>query len=222
MSTEKGAVAPVFTNDELMKIAIIDNGEKLVNLSDASDKFIIEIEETSRKLQNLPENTCYSRETVARMLVSAQGTLPNGMRFKIIDSYRPMSAQRQIWQQYFDDFKRQHSDWDDEEVAKETDRWVANPRVVPPHTTGGALDLTVADEHDNELDMGTPVNSADEKSYMLSEKVTGKAKENRNMLIKVMTDAGFVGNPREWWHWSYGDRRWAGAMKKSNALYDGR
>ena len=217
MNTQ-GRIAEILTNEQLMKIPVKDNGEKLVNLAEYSDSFVIEIEETSKKMQALEKGVCFSRESVGKMLAKAQELLPKGYRFKIVDAYRPMSAQKEVYMQVFDDFKKLHKDWSDAQLESETDKWVANPKVIPPHTTGGALDLTIIDDKNLELDMGTQINTSDAKAYTLSEDLKDSAKKNREILINAMIGVGFVNNPREWWHWSYGDRRWAATMKTS-AIY---
>ncbi len=35
----------------------------------------------------------------------------------------------------------------------------------------------------------------------------------------MLTAAGLVNYPTEWWHWSFGDRYWALATGKAAALY---
>src|SRR3989338_3396673 len=96
-----------------------------------------------------------------------------------------------------------------EEIEKETDKWVANPLTIPPHTTGGAVDLTIVDAQGNELPMGYVLNSVSEKSITKCEGLSTEEKKNRLLLIKLMSDVGFTNYPLEWWHWNYGDRMWA-------------
>ncbi len=212
MKIGKGGIAEIYTNEQLMEVTIKENGERLVNLAEYAN-FIIDVEETSKRLQKLGPGVCYVRLTPAVMLARAQEIIgKKGMRFKIVDGYRPMSAQKEVYAQVLEETRKKHKDWSQEELEKETDRWVANPKVVPPHTTGGALDLTIVDKKGKELDMGTPLNSVDERSYTQSDKISEKGRANRKNMIDVMTSVGFVNNPREWWHWSYGDRRWAKTM----------
>jgi zinc D-Ala-D-Ala dipeptidase len=85
---------------------------------------------------------------------------------------------------------------------------VSPPDIVPPHSTGGAIDLTLATNDGDELDMGTPVNASPEESqgacYTSAQGISGKAIRNRGLLIDAMRAAGFVNYPTEWWHWSFG------------------
>ncbi len=38
-------------------------------------------------------------------------------------------------------------------------------------------------------------------------------------MSAILSEAGFVNYPTEYWHWSYGDRYWAYMKKKPYALY---
>jgi len=55
---------------------------------------------------------------------------------------------------------------------------------------------------------------------MISRKLSEEAKKNRNIMSEVMTRAGSVNYPTEYWHWSYGDRYWAFETKHPYAFYD--
>tara|TARA_Y100000310_G_C20486350_1_gene717048 strand:+ start:276 stop:929 length:654 start_codon:yes stop_codon:yes gene_type:complete len=212
---------PDFISDEeIMTIPIEDNGEQLVNLRDYNKDIIIDIEEESKSAQKLPEDTCFVRENVAVMISKAQSLLPPNTKLKIIDGFRPMEAQKKIYAQVFEEIKTRNQNFSDKEVEKETDKIVANPKIVPFHTTGGAVDLTLADASGNELDLGIPVNSISDKSFTDASDLSKEARKNRDLLIKTMKDAGFVNYPLEFWHWSHGDRYWA-AEHKTTSIYRG-
>jgi zinc D-Ala-D-Ala dipeptidase len=206
-------VAPEVTDKDAK---IVECGERLVNLRDFSEDIVIEMEEISRKMQNLGDGVCFVRERVAKRLVKANSLLPKGLRLKMVDGFRPISAQKKIYRQLFSELKQKHPGWSNEELVSETDKWVANPsKTVPAHSTGGTVDLTIVDEKGRELDMGTPINTPDIKKAMtLSKSISAKAKKNRKLLIKVMIETGFANYAPEWWHWSYGDWRWAVANNR--------
>ncbi len=197
-----------------------ENGEELVNVRDYERSVVIDIEPVSKGMQRLQKDTCYVRKSVAEKIARVQRRLPKGVKLKIIDGYRPLSAQKRIYGQYFRQLRSEHPGWSRSEVIKELDRWVTNPYTqIPPHSTGGTLDLTLEDSSGAELDMGTPVNTADsERACTLSKKIPSKATRNRALLIKSMSKEGFVNYSLEWWHWSYGDWRWAIA-NKTQAIY---
>ena len=95
-----------------------------------------------------------------------------------------------------------------------------DPKTPPPHSTGAALDITLLDETGNPLDMGgdidelsprsqpdyyqqlTPQNSAEGQKFT-------QYQQRRDFLNNIMTSAGFLRHPGEWWHFSKGDQFWA-------------
>lgn len=58
----------------------------------------------------------------------------------------------------------------------------------------------------------------DSKTYC--KKLPSYLQKNRQILIEVMTKAGFVNYQREFWHWTYGDYRWAKTKRKKRAIYE--
>lgn len=45
------------------------------------------------------------------------------------------------------------------------------------------------------------------------------ARERRELMAKVLSGAGLVNYPTEWWHWTYRDRYWALMTDAPAALY---
>jgi zinc D-Ala-D-Ala dipeptidase len=195
---------------ELAGILVVESGEKLVNVRDYSREIVIEVEDESRNLQGLGDDECFVRESVAIMLSRVQSLLPRGLRLKIIDGFRSISTQKKIYSQVFNEIREKNSRWTDKQIEEEADKWVANPiKTIPPHTTGGAVDLTMIDENLKELDFGTSPNSISAESATEISNISDGAKKNRQLMIELMSKVGFVNYPLEWWHWSYGDREWA-------------
>ncbi len=190
--------------------------EPLVELSEASRKIVIDIEETSRAAQGIGKGRCFVRKSVAQRLAKVQEGLPAGIMLKVIDAYRPLSAQKKLWEQVFSEVKLKGLG--DAQAAEETDKWVANPaKITPPHSTGGTVDLTLCDESGVELDMGSPPNSLGPRS-LTDARLSEASRKNRDLLIGVMSNGGFANYIREWWHWSYGDWGWAHA-NGARAIY---
>ncbi|QOC93564.1 M15 family metallopeptidase domain-containing protein [Micromonospora craniellae] len=82
------------------------------------------------------------RKGVAERLLAAQDALPDGLRLLVIEGYRPYRAQLEIFSGYHDELRRAHPDWSPERVYEETTKFVP-PVEVAPHSTGGAVDLTL-------------------------------------------------------------------------------
>lgn len=133
---------------------------------------------------------------IAQRLASAQRALRRDhpdMSLIIYDAARPMSIQRHMF-----------------EIVKGTDKEIY---VAAPFDGGGyhnyglAVDLSIVDASGKSLDMGSPFDCFDSISHVGEEdmlvesgRMTVQARENRAMLLKYMSEAGFDQNPAEWWH----------------------
>ena len=89
-----------------------------------------------------------------------------------------------------------------------------NPKTPPPHSTGGAIDLTIAGPDGTPIDMGSEIDVMPPLSlpnhFMNSSDALDKRRhENRQLLNTVMRKNGFWRVRKEWWHFSYGDQIWA-------------
>ncbi|WP_341719123.1 M15 family metallopeptidase [Micromonospora sp. FIMYZ51] len=152
------------------------------------------------------------RRGVVDRLLAAQRALPDGLRLLVIEGYRPYQAQLDIFTGYRDELHRNHPDWSPERVHQETTKFVS-PVEVAPHSTGGAVDLTLCTDDGVELDMGTVVDATPEAShnacFTTATSIGATARRNRRILVTALAGAGLVNYPTEWWHWSYGERYWA-------------
>ncbi|MEV0405195.1 M15 family metallopeptidase [Actinoallomurus sp. NPDC050550] len=164
----------------------------------------------------------FVREGVLERLVKAQASLPGGVRLLLVEGYRPLSLQRRYFEGYADQLRTENPGWPDERVVTAASRFVSPPEIAP-HSAGAAVDLTLADADGRELDLGTPIDASPEESvgacYTAAGNIGDEARGNREILAEVLTAAGLVNYPTEWWHWSYGDRYWALAGGTAAALY---
>ena len=142
-----------------------------------------------------------------------------GWRLKIFDAYRPNAVQRFMVNHEF----LQISGGRPPESVAEPERsallervyriWAEpsdDPATPPPHSTGAALDLTLADERGMEAPMGSPIDENSDRSnpdYFDGRDAVVQA--HSQLLNAVMTAAGFRRHPFEWWHFSLGDQLWA-------------
>ncbi len=121
-----------------------------------------------------------------------------GYKFNIFDGLRPRSVQWVLWN-----------------AVKGTanQKYVANPVRGSVHNYGFALDVSIADAHGNELDMGTGFDDFTALSEPQNEdvnvrlgKLTHAQLNNRLLLRRIMTHAGFHPLATEWWHFDALDR----------------
>lgn len=117
-----------------------------------------------------------------------------------------------IFTGYRGELRRRHPDWSPQRLHRETTKFVS-PVDVAPHSTGGALDLTLCTDDGVELDLGTAIDATPEDSadacFTDAPTIGRAARRHRQILADALGGAGMVNYPTEWWHWSYGDRYWA-------------
>ncbi len=141
----------------------------------------------------------YLQPDVAEKLVLAQMLLkskyPN-YSLLILDAARPVSVQQKMWKML------------DMPSAEKT-KYLSNPQNGSLHNFGAAVDLTIVNEMNEELDMGTPydffgeeAHPAKEMQMLLEGKLTEEQINNRKLLRDVMRKAGFSQLPTEWWHFN--------------------
>ena len=126
-----------------------------------------------------------------------------GLYLLIYDAYRPQRA--------VDHFVRWAADPDDiktkEEFYPTLDKSELFPKgyiaVRSGHSRGLTVDLTLTDENGVELDMGGEFDWFSKISAHDYDGLTGKQKENRELLRRGMLEAGFGDYVEEWWHYTY-------------------
>ena len=151
---------------------------------------------------------------------------------KIWDGYRSIKVQKKLCDDYSDSLKKEHPDWNEEQILNGVMDFLALPSTDPatpaPHNTGGTVDLTIVDENGQDVPMGTGFDDFTEKSHtnhfanIGSENETAQVFHQNRMLLKnSMEAAGFVNDPSgfEWWHYGYGTPEWAYVKGKEYAVY---
>ncbi len=179
-----------------------------------------------------------ARDEVAEALGQAarhlQAERP-GWTIRVFDALRPVAVQRFMVERTFADLAQAEglnpADITEETRARLNERvavfWAQpneDPTAPPPHSTGAALDLTLTDIEGREVNMGSPIDEPSERSFPdhfaeSSDSAGQTAHANRNLLARVMLQAGFVRHKQEWWHFSLGDQYWAWRLGHSSARF---
>lgn len=159
------------------------------------------------------------------------------------DGYRDPALQKKLYTNVFPYIiRQQHPDWTDREVLDRRDQLSARPPMAgtpSPHATGAAVDIKLRFCHENpryvpgiEVPMGhrgadtsSPANPDHYEQSRSGSTELRTARQNRRIFYWIMKgalngdDSGFVVNPTEWWHWSYGDQMWARLTQAPGAFY---
>ena len=214
--------ADIIPESTLNKLKIIECNEPLVSILDYAPNCIIDIKERRKRF---PKETLYCRLTVAKSLAIICDKIAP-LRPVIFDAFRPIEYQAMRFQKRFQEIKQQNPTWSNKEIREETFIYIFppsdNPQRPPPHSTGGALDLTLANFEGIKLDMGYGYEFDKEKMYTNATNISKIARTNRELLINTMADQGFVNFPGEWWHFSLGDREWAAYLNIKEPVPYGR
>ena len=154
----------------------------------------------------------YLHPKAASALAKAQQALKKlrpDLSLKVYDATRPMSVQQKMWNTV---------------AGTKKSIYVSNPRNGGGmHNYGLAVDITLCDALSGDtLDMGTKVDflgsyaHIDDEAGLVSRHIISKeAKKNRELLRKVMTEAGFKPLRTEWWHFNLVSRAEAKAHYKA-------
>ena len=238
------------------EISVNEGGEKLVPLglfSDFSEIFTSSI--YFGEHENSPYTTAelegslltsFIREGGAKALKKAQELLPENLYLVVFDPYRTLKVQGSLYEQYYRELKELHQDWNEEQLATETQKYVSipsdNPARPSPHNTGGSVDVAiyelpqgkhfdgsnpeVVQMHGKLLDFGTPFDHGDKEAALSYLEQLAKeqaltpeeedAMKNRRILYKVMIEVGFEPYQDEWWH--YNSKQSQMGAKTSGAL----
>ncbi|AKG22670.1 M15 family metallopeptidase [Calothrix sp. 336/3] len=178
----------------------------------------------------------FLRQTVVEKLVTAQNCLQMfrpDWTIQVFDAYRPVAVQKFMVNHAFAEAVRERG-WENMELSEVQleaiwsavyDIW-AEPsldmRTPPPHSTGAAVDVTLVDEMGRIIDMGSVIDEMSERSlpdYYLnhSHPQAEIFHQHRTLLRDIMEKSGFQRNPKEWWHFSYGDQMWAWLNSQRNS-----
>jgi len=122
------------------------------------------------------------RETAVKLIKASEIFKRDGYRIKIWDAYRPLSAQKIMWE---------HSP---------LPGYVADPDKGSKHNRGAAVDMTLIDSEGNELEMPTGYDDFTEKAARDYPYHSEQAKKNMDYMTRVMNQCGFKGIRTEWWH----------------------
>ena len=131
---------------------------------------------------------CFLHQEAYQKLKKAQQiALEMGYLIKIFDAFRPLKVQQKM----FDYFNK-----------PEFDGFISNPKTGSiPHCRGVAVDLTLCHKNGEELNMDSYFDDFSSKASHFCQDITLDAKQNRLILLGVMTLAGFDFYRQEWWHY---------------------
>jgi zinc D-Ala-D-Ala dipeptidase len=137
-----------------------------------------------------PKTPALVRPEVASRLSKAKTFLQHYQyRLKIWDAYRPVAVQVKLWQ-----------------AVHNTD-YVANPETGAGslHSWGLAVDATLVDAWNRPVRMPTDFDDFTPAAMWVYAGSDLEIRSHVHLLQVAMRDAGFYGQPKEWWHFVIAD-----------------
>ena len=222
-------------------IEIVECGEPLVPIP--PDRFAFESPHPYEKI-GAPygdRSPFFLRQGVLDRLETAQNNLQQhkpGWRIQIFDAYRPVAVQQYMVDYSFEETVRSRGLSSTELTPTQRDAileevyqfWAVpslDPAFPPPHSTGAAIDITLVDEENRVVNMGSPIDEMSPRSYsnhfaVCDDAIGQQYHLHRQLLANAMTSAGFIQHPGEWWHFSFGDQMWVWLTKSTHRARYGR
>jgi D-alanyl-D-alanine dipeptidase len=170
----------------------------------------------------------YVRARVLDRLMAAQHHLAHrqpGWQIQVFDAYRPLAVQQFMVDYSFAELLQQRGLIAENLTDNERETlielvyefWATpddDPTRPPPHSTGGAIDVTLLDATGQPVNMGSPIDELSPRSHpdhyaASTEPLAQSFHQNRQVLYAAMSQAGFLRHWGEWWHFCYGDQMWA-------------
>lgn len=192
----------LLAQDRLSRLESYLQTQHLVNVKDLDPTILSDLKYattdnfTKTVLYDTLSNV-YLHPVAAKKIVKAQQYLKEinpGFSLLVYDAVRPLSVQRRMYK-----------------VVQNTRyaAYVANPLRTGLHNYGMAVDLTICDKQGIPLDMGTAFDFFGKAAGINREQelvkeglLTKQQVENRDLLRKVMIQAGFLTIRGEWWHFN--------------------
>ncbi len=220
--------APEENNISYHSLPIVENNERLISIAGLSPKIKIHSYYYETGISGALDK-CYLREGTARKLIEAANLLPDGLFLIALDGFRPYEVQRELYEMIKQNIEKR-TGYTGDRLVSEVAKFVAYPSdnidTPSPHMSGGAIDVTIGRD-EGWLDMGTEFDDFTEKAetawFERRPSITDEEqiiRDNRRLLYTIMTTVGFSNYENEWWHYDYGNQRWA-MMTNQTAVYKG-
>ena len=209
------------TDTQITNISIKECNEPLINLEDFK---IPRLQHFSLLYKDIPktEESSKVRKGLANRLIDMLAFLPDNIGILYFEGYRSLTKQKEYFIKKYLEIRKEGLSCI--ESYDKTSIYVS-PFInnIPPHCTGGAIDITLFKIVDfTILDLGKfgTIFGPNDQSSTLCSNLTNEQINNRLMLLNSAKKAGLVNYGYEWWHFSYGDKVHSYTKGYEYAIYD--
>lgn len=144
-----------------------------------------------------------TRDAAAALAAVHEGMRGAGRAIKVYDCYRPTRAVADFaaWARDLGDQRTKAEYYPNVEKAQLFELGYIADRSG--HSRGSTVDVTIIDRASGaEIDMGTPYDLFDPRSWPSDQSVSPEAQANRQALARAMRTYGFTPLQEEWWHFT--------------------
>ena len=209
------------SDPRIAALATHDNGEPMLALAGHHPRLVTDSSPANLACLGYTPDFSVRQSVLARLCLAAD-SLPSGLVLVVKEAHRPGRRQAQSFDQRVRQILQQQPDLTIAAAEEIASRFIAPPRVAGP-PTGGAVDVTLATDTGQELDLGCPYDTDEAASegrcYSECAGLSPAVTRHRSILFVALQRQGFVNYPFEWWHWSYGDRYWAFMSGRAASIY---
>lgn len=197
-------------------VEIRDDGSALVSLQESGFDLMFE--------PSMMDGYAYRvREAVHGKVGRIAQCLAEQDKVLIIRSaWRSFAHQRRLWERKIAVMQQEHPARSAAEVRQIVSHFIAPPSKSM-HATGGAVDALIGDARSGRvMDFGNNEGltlALDETCYPDHPDISPEARRNRQLLIGLFAEEGFVGDLLEYWHFDYGNAGWAARNGMAYARY---
>ena len=198
---------PAEPTDAMRGIPIEESGEPLVDFT--AEPYLLTLDRPRFQYRR----ATFGRQGLVERLKAAHDELRrDGYGLLILECWRPPFIQRRMFKAVEAQFREAMPGLSEEELRTTIERYSApdDDDAPPPHTTGGAVDVWLADADGIACDLHSPYEFKDHESFAFAAPaLSPEARANRDRMATALEAQGLSNYASEYWHYSYGDQGWA-------------
>ncbi len=205
-----------FRKQLIPTIIIKDDNSPLISLKESEFNLMFE-PSVKKDYKYLVREAVYEKiGRISKILVKQDKVL-------IIRSvWRSFAHQKLLRERRVKIIKKEQPNKSEEEIAKIVSYFIASEEESM-HSTGGAVDALIYDlKKDCVMDFGNNDGlhlELNKTCYPFHPDITPQVKNNRKLLISLFDKEEFVVDPKEYWHFDYGNVIWAIEKEEKYAKY---
>ncbi len=205
-----------FRKQLIPAIIIKDDNSPLISLKESEFNLMFE-PSVKKDYKYLVREAVYEKiGRISKILVKQDKVL-------IIRSvWRSFAHQKLLRERRAKIIKKEQPNKSEEEIAKIVSYFIASEEESM-HSTGGAVDALIYDlKKDCVMDFGNNDGlhlELNKTCYPFHPDITPQVKNNRKLLISLFDKEEFVVDPKEYWHFDYGNVIWAIEKEEKYAKY---